>query len=294
MNKCSIAVLPERGLIELKGPDATTFLQGLITNDMGKVREGAALFAGLLSPQGKILFEFFVVAVADGCILDCQASQVADLVKRLGLYKLRAKLEIADRSAALSVAALWGASEAPGGAPEGGALSADPRLAGMGWRLIAPADIVREWAGQTGLREATAADYHQHRIGLLVPEGGADYAFADAYPHEACYDQLNGVDFKKGCYVGQEIVARMEFRKTARTRITGVVTLDGAQLPPQGAELMAGDAHIGTMGSSVGLRGLALVRVDRAGEAMEKGVIISANGVAVELRKPAWANYAGL
>jgi folate-binding protein YgfZ len=292
MNKCSIALLPERGLIEVKGPDAATFLQGLITNDIGEAKSGAALFAGLLSPQGKILFEFFVAPTQDGFILDCQNLQTLDLLKRLKLYKLRAKVEIADRSASLAVSALWGGVQAPGAGPDDSVLFPDPRLPGMGWRLIAPTETMRAWAARTGRQEAAASDYEAHRIGLMIPEGGKDYAFGDAYPHEACYDQLHGVDFKKGCYVGQEIVARMEFRKTARSRVVTAESLDGAALPPPGANLMAGESRVGTLGSSAGSQGLALVRLDRAEEALAKGVAITVNGIPIRLWRPAWANYA--
>lgn len=297
-NKCAIAHLPERGLIELKGPDSASFLQGLITNDIGRVRgsgkDSAALFAGLLSPQGKILFEFFVAPAPsqDGLILDCHASHAADLLKRLGLYKLRAKIEIADRSASLAVAVLWDAPQPPGAPPGDGVLVQDPRLPQMGWRLIAPPQSIQGWAARANCREASASNYEAHRISLMIPEGGKDYAFADAYPHEASYDQLHGVDFKKGCYVGQEIVARMEFRKTTRTRIVGVNTSDGAALPPPGAALLAGETHVGVLGSSVGSHGLALVRLDRVGEALAKGSAITADGASVELLPPPWANYA--
>jgi tRNA-modifying protein YgfZ len=292
MNKCAIAQLPERGLVELKGPDAATFLQGLITNDVAKAKDGVAIFAGLLSPQGKILFEFFIAPAQDGYLLDCPASQAPDLVKRLSLYKLRAKIEIIDRSTTLAAAALWDAPAPPETLPPDGVLFPDPRLPGMGWRLIAPRQAFPEWVRSSDCRETAVSEYEAHRIRLTIPKGGVDYAFSDAYPHEACYDQLNGVDFKKGCYVGQEIVARMEFRKTARTRILRVDAAGGEPLPPPGAGLVADELPVGTLGSSVGARGLALIRLDRAIEARAKGCAITVNGVAVELSRPAWAQFA--
>jgi tRNA-modifying protein YgfZ len=294
MNKRAIAPLSERGVIEVKGPDAATFLQGLITNDISRAAGGAALFAGLLSPQGKILFEFFAAPMTgeEGFVIDCLLTQAPDLVKRFGLYKLRAKIEISDRTGALAVAAVWDGPEAPPvGAVDGGIVFADPRLPGLGWRLIAPPAMIAQWTGRDGAREATAADYDAHRLALQIPEGGKDYAFADAYPHEACFDQLNGVDFKKGCYVGQEIVARMEFRKTARTRIVAIESVSGEALPARGAGLHAGEASIGKLGSVDGARGLALVRIDRAEEAATKGEPITADGAAVILRRPSWARF---
>lgn len=293
MNAYAIALLPERSLVEIKGPDSTQFLQGLITNDIERAKDGAGLFAGLLSPQGKILFDFFLAPSpsGDGFLIDVLASHAAALVKRLGLYKLRASVAIADRSAELAVAALWGAEEPPRLDIADGVLFVDPRLAGLGWRLLAPRDPLVALTRRQDLRPASAADYDAHRLTLLAPEGGKDYAFGDAYPHEACYDQLQGVDFKKGCYVGQEIVARMEFRRTARTRLAAVETASGRGLPAQGSELRAGDAILGRLGSAAGSRGLALIRVDRAEEALAKGLTITAGAEPVLLKRPPWARY---
>ncbi len=282
MTDCRIAELTDRSVIRVAGPDAPHFLQGLITNDVERTADGAAVHAGLLTPQGKILFDFLLVRAGDGFLLDCAKAITADLVERLTFYKLRAAVEIADESATLSVLAAWnGAPEMPDGA----IAFADPRLVALGHRLIAPAGSD---PGATGCAAAGEAAYHVHRIGLGVPEGGRDYAFGDAFPHEADLDQLAGVDFAKGCFVGQEVVSRMQHRGTARKRI---VPIEGAGALTAGAEVMADGASIGTVGSVADAKALALVRLDRAGKALGQGKALTAGGVPIRLLQPAWASF---
>jgi len=278
MNDCQIAELTDRGVIRVAGPDGPGFLQGLVTNDIERATDGAAVYTGLLTPQGKILFDFFLARDGDGFLLDCAKPVVADLVKRLTFYKLRAAVEIADESGDRKVLAAWNGAPA---ADDGWAVFADPRVAALGHRLIVPAgaDI-----GAT----ATEADYHAHRIALGVPEGGRDYAFGDTFPHEAGFDQLGGVDFDKGCFVGQEVVSRMEHRGTARKR---VVPIEGAGALDAGAQITADGAPIGTVGSVADARALALVRLDRAEKALANGKALDAGGVAIQLRQPDWASF---
>lgn len=288
MNQCRMTLLPDRGIVEVAGADAMDFLQGLITNDVDLECEGEATFAGLLTPQGKILFDFFVVArPAATYWLDCQAAQADALAKRLAMYKLRAKLTVANRMGELGVAAVWG--DGPLG--DKSALLAcysDPRLAALGARVIFPAADAAGLAAQLGADVVSADTYRTHRIALMVPEGGTDYAYGEAFPHEAAYDELNGVDFEKGCYVGQEVVSRMHHRGTAKTRIVGL----GAAAPiASGTEIVAGELPVGTVGSMDGLAGLAIVRLDRAEEALSQGISLMAGGVSVTLRQPSWAKY---
>src|SRR5687767_614793 len=193
MNDCRAAELPDRGAVRVRGEEARAFLQGLITNNMDGVDEGRAIHAGLLSPQGKILFDFFVVPEEDGFLLEGRKDAAAALRQRLSFYRLRAKLEIED--VPLKVAAVWGGRD--GGPPAGFRSYADPRLPDLGHRVLMPED-----AGLADLHcePGSEAEYHAFRIGLCVPEGGRDYAFGDAFPHEALFDQLHGVDFKKGCF----------------------------------------------------------------------------------------------
>lgn len=282
MTTCKITALPERTVIEIGGADAGPFLQGLITNDIEPVRAGGAIHAALLTPQGKILFDFLVVAREDGYLLDCRREIAADLIKRLTFYRLRAAVEITDRSDAMAVYAIWG-----GEPPEvkEGVLYADPRVAALGHRLIALSakDALAAWCN-----EAPAEVYHAHRIALGVPEGGLDFAFGDAFPHEADYDQLGGVDFAKGCFIGQEVVSRMEHRGTARKRIVPVV---GATALTSGAEITANGSTIGSVASVAGDKALAMIRLDRAEKALQAGNALRADGVAISLVQPDWATF---
>lgn len=263
-------LLNDRGVVALRGADSETFLQGLITNDLDGVSEQRAIFAGLLSPQGKLLFEFFVTKTQLGFLLDASANQTAHLVKRLTLYKLRAKVDIEDVSAAHRVVAVAG---------DGG--HADPRQAAMPRRLV----VLRE----PGSFDGGPGDYDARRIALGIPEGGKDYAFGELFPHEAMFDQLNGVSFTKGCYVGQEIVARMQHRGTARSRF--LIVNASTPLPPMGTEVRAGETPLGAMGSSVGTQGLALVRLDRLGDAYKAGRPLTIGGVPVTFTKPPYATF---
>jgi len=280
-----IALLPDRGVMRVTGEDAGKLLQGLITNDMELLQRQPALYAALLSPQGKVLFDFLVAKVADGFLLETARDRAADLAKRLTIYKLRAKVVILDASDGYRLFAVWGG--APVSHLESTIISyQDPRLSQLGARILVEARPAAELASPINGREATAEDYHAHRIALGVPEGGKDFAFGDTFPHEADLDQLNGVSFTKGCFVGQEVVSRMQNRATVRKRVVPVV--GEAALTP-GAEITAGTAVIGRVGSVAGDEALALVRLDRAAEAMAKGEALLADSVAITLRKPRWA-----
>jgi len=280
MTKCHVTLLSDRAVVRVAGPGAHAFLQGLITNDIDKAKPGGAIHGGLLTPHGKILFDFFVVPAADGFRLDVPKAKAAELMQRLGFYRLRAQVEITE-DPSFTVAAAWGAAPQ---LPNGAVAFTDPRLPGLGQRILLLAGTD---AGDLGCALTTEDKYHAMRVALGVPQGGRDYAFGDTFPHEAMFDQLNGVDFKKGCFVGQEVVSRMEHRGTARRRIVGVEGED--PLPPSGTEITAGSTPIGTLGSMSGRCGLALLRLDRAEEAQATGVPLRAGEVTVVLRIPAWA-----
>ena len=184
----------------------------------------------------------------------------------------------------LAVAAAWGG---PPRLTEGAIVYADPRLPELGFRLVVPKTTN---AADLGCEPSSEADYQALRIRLGVPEGGRDYAFGDAFPHEALFDQLNGVDFTKGCYIGQEVVSRMEHRGTARKRI---VPVEGdAPLPASGTSIEADGVPIGTLGSVSGTSGLGLIRLDRAEEALAQAKTLTAGGVKIALRRPAFARFA--
>ena len=281
MSRGRIAELPRRGVVRVGGADARHFLGDLVTTDIGRAEANGAAYGGLLSPQGKILFDFIVFADGDHFLFDLPRVLVADFVKRLGFYRLRAKVDIADLRDERIVVAAWGAETPP---IVDGPVARDPRLAALGFRAIVPpgADMAADFT------EATEADYDAHRIALGVPEGGIDFAFGDAFPHDAAMDQLGGVAFDKGCYVGQEVVSRMEHRGTARRRI---VAVRGTALPAPGTPITAGDRPVGTLGSSADGTGLALLRLDRAKAALDAHVPLLAAGAALEPTIPAWASF---
>jgi tRNA-modifying protein YgfZ len=259
-NGMKASYLSDRGIVRVGGPEARAFLQGLVTGNVVTLGDNEARWAALLTPQGKILFDFLMTATPDAILLDVNHEKIPELVKRLSMYKLRAKVEIADASDSLGVIALYGGVVAEG--------AHDSRHPDMGARLVAPAATIAALMLTFG-GDAGIAAYDAHRIALGVPEGGVDFVYGDAFPHEADMDQLNGVDFKKGCFVGQEVVARMQYRGLTRNRVIKVF-IEGAA-PTPGAAVMAGDIRVGVMGSSAGARGLALLRIDRAEEAARAG-----------------------
>jgi hypothetical protein len=283
------ALLPDRGVVKVVGDDARKFLNGLLTADMDTVSPETARFAALLTPQGKIIVDCIVAEApvddGGGFFIDCPRALVTNFVAKLNFYKLRAKIAVEDLSETLGVLAAW----------EGGCTSAhglcyaDPRLPALGLRMMIPPHLAKDSAADLGATLVDAAEYEAHRIALGVPRGGSDFRYSDAFPHEADMDQLGGVDFAKGCYVGQEVVSRMEHRGNARTRIVGV-TFDGFA-PDAGAPVMANDKALGTLGSSAAGHGIALLRLDRVADALAAGRKISAGGVALRVVKPAWAKF---
>jgi folate-binding protein YgfZ len=300
------AVLPDRGVIKLTGEATRALLDRLVTADVDTLQPGDARFAALLTPQGKILFDFIVVEAppkdGGGFFLDCPRALAADLAKRLVFYRLRAKVEIEDMSDRLAVMAAWdkarnGASdeaqhrEASGGGRQTGEALCypDPRLPALGMRMILPPAAAAAAAADLGAALSDADAYEQHRIALGIPRGGEDFIYGGAYPHETDMDQLGGVDFTKGCFVGQEVVARMQHRSTARSRIVPVTYSDAA--PMSGLPVTAGEKTVGTIGSTAGGRGLALLRLDRVSDAMEKNLPLIAGGVELKLRRPDWARF---
>ena len=285
MTLAKMALLPDRGVVRVAGEDAWKLLQGTVTNDMALLDSQAALHAALLTPQGKVLFEFFAAKAADGgFLLETAIDQVGSLVRRLTMYKLRAKADIADATTDYRVLALWGDAPVCHG-PTARTVGPfqDPRLEALGVRVLAEARFASDIASSTNGSEQTAEAYHAHRIALGVPEGGKDYPLGDTFPHEANLDVLGGVSFTKGCFVGQEVVSRVQHRRSARKRIV-IVESDGPL--ETGAEVMAGTATIGAVGSVAGRRALALLRLDRAQEATAKGEELSAGGRRIAMRVP--------
>jgi hypothetical protein len=263
------ALLDDRAVIALAGPDARTLLQGLITHDIEKLAPGRALYAALLTPQGKILFDFILVEGEGAVLLDCAADVADALVKRLTLYRLRAKVEI-ERREQLVVMAAWDNGSLPGICFD------DPRLPALGTRAIAArAEAPHDLGPPSG--------YHAHRFALGIPEG-TDFGQDRMFALDAGFEELHGVDFEKGCYVGQELTARMKHRGTARKRLLPVEGTDA--LPAPGANVMADGKSIGEIAGTHGTHGFALIRLDRLEEAGDIPLMV--DGHAVKLSKPAW------
>ncbi|HET7680553.1 MAG TPA: folate-binding protein YgfZ [Xanthobacteraceae bacterium] len=284
------ALLSDRGVVKVAGEDARRFLHGLVTAGVDAIKPGEARYAALLTPQGKIIADFIITeaeaADGGGFFLDCPRALAPALVEKLTFYRLRAKVGIEDLSGKLGVMAAWEGT----GATEYGLLYSDPRLPALGLRCILPPELLAEAAAELGATLVEAAAYEAHRIALGVPRGGFDFIYGDAFPHEADMDQFGGVDFGKGCYIGQEVVSRIEHRGIARSRIVPVA-YDGFA-PEAGTPVLAGEKNVGTLGSSAGGRGLAMLRLDRVQDALAAQTPLSAGGVPLRILKPAWARFA--
>jgi tRNA-modifying protein YgfZ len=278
-----LAHLTNRAIIAISGEDAASFLGGLLTCavDAG----GPASYGALLTPQGKIIADFFLIPLRDdrgGFLMDAPRVAREGLLKRLSMYKLRAKLALEDMSAHFAVHARW--DEGPNPSADDRQFT-DPRYSAMGQRLIIPSAAIM------GSGQASMASYDAHRIRLAIPEGGRDFAYGDAFPHEACMDQLNGIDFAKGCFVGQEVVSRTQHRGTARTRVIALSFKD--TVPVEGSDIRAGERTLGRVGSidPLGSRGIALVRLDRLGDAFAARQRLVARDAEIFAEKPLWANF---
>ena len=279
------AFLPDRGVIKVSGEDARNFLNGLVTTDVTLVRPGLGRFGALLTPQGKIIADFLITEApaghGGGFLLDVSRALAPSFADKLKFYKLRAKVAVENLSDSMGVLAAWDGE--PAMKPD--LAFADPRNAALGWRILAPEEFRQKVADVIGADLVESDAYEAHRIISGAPRGGLDFIYSDAFPHETNMDRLHGIDFDKGCYVGQEVVSRMQHRGTARTR-TVRVTLDGAP-PEAGVAVMAGDKSVGTMGSTAGQNGLALLRTDRVADALDAGAQLTAGGLNIRLTDPA-------
>ena len=271
--------LSDRALIDVTGADAEAFMQNVLTNDFGALGAGEARPGALLTPQGKILFDYLVSRVGDnGFVLECRADVADDLVKRLTLYRLRAKADISKRDESV-VAVSWD--------DDSTALHNDSsRLVDR--RFSDNRNVARMYQ-EPRPESAALEDWQRLRIASAVPESGIDYVLGDAFPHEILFDQNGGVGLKKGCFVGQEVVSRMQHRGTARRRL--LIVAGQGLLPEAGTAILAGGRPLGTLGTVVGQNGLAILRIDRAKEAMDAGIPILAGDVEIEASIPAWARF---
>ncbi|WP_292893498.1 CAF17-like 4Fe-4S cluster assembly/insertion protein YgfZ [Nitratireductor sp.] len=273
-----ICHLDERALIHLQGPEAEHFLQNVITTDLSALQNGECRPGALLMPQGKILFDFLISrAGSDVLRIECRADVAADLVKRLTLYRLRAKVDISDiKQRAIAVS--WETDSSP----------SESESTPIDGRFDKNLNVRRHY-GDTPDADSHKMRWDELRIAHAVAESGRDFALGDAFPHDVLYDQNGGVGLKKGCYVGQEVVSRMHHRGTARRRL---LTASGAaDLPPPGTDLRADGKIVGTLGTVAGSKALAIVRIDKVKEAMDASIPVLADQTAVTFAIPQWASF---
>lgn len=292
-------ILAERGLIALRGDDARSLLQGVISSDIERVTPTSASYGALLTPQGKYLFDFMVVQIGDVLVLDTERARIDDLMRRLMMYRLRAKAEIEDASEAFEVAALLGDDLAtrldlppqPGAARalSDGVVLIDPRLAALGGRAVLPRGQAAPALEDLGFAAAAPTAYEQARLALGVPDGSRDLVVDRSTLLESGFDELHGVDFQKGCFVGQELTARMKYRGLVRKRLMPVV-FDGPP-PAPGTPIRLDGKDAGEMRSGHDGRGIALLRLEQVARAAEGGLPLLADATEVIPQKPDWARF---
>jgi folate-binding protein YgfZ len=254
------SLLPHRSVIAVSGPDRIEFLQGLISNDTTKAAPGRAIWAALLTPQGRFLNDMFVAdAGNETLLLETERERAAGLARKLSLYKLRSKVTIEDRAAAWEVAVVFGDGADTILPIEGAIAFVDPRLPELGVRVLAPADAM---AVSLKLPKASFYSYESLRLKLGVPDGSRDLPVEKALLLESGFDELHGIDWNKGCYMGQELTARTKYRALVRKRLFPV-KVDGP-LPAPGTAVQLGGEGVGEIRSGAGDRAIALLRVEAA------------------------------
>lgn len=294
MSAPRFARLDSRAVLGIGGPDRKAFLQGLVSNDVERVAPGRAVHAALLTPQGKYLHDFAIAELDDTLLIDCEAARRDDLYRRLRLYRLRSKVELAPRDdlAVFAVfpeaAAQFGLEPVAGAATAfaGGVAFVDPRLPALGLRALLPAAGGEAALGGTGMDRGSAEDYDAHRLAQGVPDGSRDLIVEKAILLENNFDELNAIDWKKGCYMGQELTARTRYRGLVRKRLLPV-RIEGT-VPEPGTAITLGEAAVGEMRSGVAGRGLALLRLEAVEKAMAEGIPLRAGDTALHPRRPDW------
>jgi hypothetical protein len=291
-------ILDSRGLITVGGEDRVEFLQGLISNDIRRVAPDRAIWAALLTPQGKYLHDFFVTEMGGVFFLDCERARLMDLGQRLSRYKLRAKVDfgIADKhvvavlpgKAALGRAGLP-AEPGAARAVSGGAIYADPRLAEAGARAVLPKEGGEAVLQELGFAPGKAADYETLRLGLGLPDGSRDLVVEKSILLESNFDELHGVDWNKGCYMGQELTARTKYRGLVKKRLLPVDIAGDA--PPPGTQILLGGKDAGELRTAADGKGLALLRLEQLERALQGDGVLTAGDATLTPRKPDWAAF---
>jgi hypothetical protein len=296
----SFVLLEDRGVVRIAGPEARSFLQGLVTNDVEKAVFGRVVYAAMLTPQGKYLHDFFIIALPDengdeALYLDCERKRAADLVSKLTTYKLRAKVmieNVTDRYRAIAMLgdgphdseALHG-FEGRGGPFAGGVCYVDPRYAGVGARALLANAAFSELM-EAEFKEQAPEYYERQRIYYGLPDGSRDLEIGKSMPLEANFDQINAVDWEKGCYVGQELTARTHYRGLVRKRLLPA-EIEGP-LPAFGTSIMAGGEEIGEMRTSFDGYGIGFFRVESLVKAVQADQPVTAGEAKLNVMHPAW------
>lgn len=287
MSSTHRALLDDRAVLRASGGDMYELLQRLVTGNLDQVTPGNGVYSLLLTPQGKFLFDFFMVsdpAIDGAMLIDCARTRVADLQKRLTMYKLRADAAFDDVSADFQVIAHWGAKASPvGGHPS----YEDPRDARLGYRSIVPAQDASAVTDQSDSETASAADYRAFCVSMGVPDGSRDIGADKDFPIESNLDLLNGIDFHKGCFVGQEVASRTHRKGKARKRLV-VAALEG-DAPEPGSDVLIGEAKVGSVAGSAGGHALALVFTDRVAKA--QSIEAQAGDSKLTLSVPPYASF---
>lgn len=299
MTERNFTVLEMRGLLVVSGADAGAFLQNLISNDIDRVSPNRTIYGTLLTPQGKFLHDFFVAAhpAGDGAyLLDAEAGRIDDLERRFGMYRLRADVVLERATPDWAVSAAFGHEAAPalGLEPEagtaapraGGVTFVDPRLAALGARAIGPASTITRLLEESGFVRTGSGVYDELRLSHGIPDGSRDILVERSFPLECNLDDLNAIDYEKGCYVGQELTARTHYRAKIRKRLFPIRS--ERALPATGTAITLNDKNVGEMRSSAGRRGLALLRIESLKSAREQGLSLTAGETEITPDVPAW------
>ncbi|MBK8175562.1 MAG: folate-binding protein YgfZ [Rhodospirillales bacterium] len=289
--------LPDRAVLTVGGPDASTFLQGLISNDITRVSPSHAIWAAFLTPQGKYLHDFFICTMGEALLLDVEASRAPDLVRRLTMYKLRSRVSI---GAAIPEMAVWaltgpGAAEAfdlppaeagTAQALAGGVVFIDPRLADAGARAVLPTATGASPLLERGFGTGVADDYDRSRIALGLPDGSRDISIDKSLLLECGFDELHGIDWQKGCFLGQELTARTRYRGLVKRRLVPM-RVEGPR-PAPGTPILVGDKPVGEVRSGSGDLALASIRLDALGEISAGEGRIAIGDAHISPQLPSW------
>ena len=285
-------ILDNRGILKVSGEDKCEFLQGLVSNDVTNISDSSAIYAAMLTSQGKFLFDFFMYQWKSSILIETEGNRLAQLKKRLNMYKLRAKIDLEDVTASWSVTAIWGSdvltsiglSKNPGSATawQGGLIAVDPRIPSAGARALLPKNHDIQLPGNS----VSHSEYDLHRLDLGLPDGGRDMILEKSILLENGFDELNGINWNKGCYIGQELTARTKYRGLIKKRLVPV-KVDGV-MPPPGTPILLDGKSVGELRSGRNDRALAILRIEHL---QKTGSKFTAENATVSPKKPNWAEF---